>query len=77
VWLDTWVHWAVVRSGVSLKVYRNGVEVGSRSDLPAATAADSSGAIGSNYYLKGKVDEVAVYNTALTAAQIPDHYDAR
>jgi hypothetical protein len=78
--LNTWVHWAAVRSGSSLTVYRNGVSVASRSDLPAATAATLNGRIGaengSYYFLTGRIDEVAVYNTSLSASQVKAHYDA-
>ena len=51
-----------------------------RSDLPAAATANLNGYIAAqsngNYYLSGKVDEVALYTSALTASAILNHYQA-
>jgi hypothetical protein len=72
----TWVHWALVRSGSTLTVYRNGVKAGERTDLPGGTAATltgSIGRIGPSYPTNGAIDEVAVYATALDAAEIAAH----
>jgi hypothetical protein len=78
--LNTWVHWVLTRSGATLRLYRNGIQVAQRTDLPAAGAADISGWIGAQggnaYYLTGRVDDVAVYNAALTPARVAAHYDA-
>ncbi len=71
-----WVHWALVRSGATLTVYRNGVKAAERTDLPAATAATltgSIGRIGPSYPTKGAIDDVAVYSTALGAGEIAAH----
>ncbi|MEJ7824182.1 MAG: LamG domain-containing protein [Solirubrobacteraceae bacterium] len=76
---DAWVHWAVVRRAGSLDVYRNGIQVGSRTGLPATTPAKISGTIGRYggvaYPTKGTIDEVAVYGTALDAAELRAHRD--
>jgi hypothetical protein len=78
--LNTWVHWVLTRSGNTLTFYRNGVQIAQRTDLPATATANISGWIGSwgggAYFLNGRIDEVAVYNTALTAAQVTSHYNA-
>ena len=74
-----WVYWAMVRNGATLTVYRNGVQVGQRTDLPATATANINGqilAMDSSYFLKGNIDEVAVYNTALSATQVLAHYNA-
>ncbi len=71
-----WVHWALVRSGSTLAVYRNGVKAAERTDLPASTAATltgSIGRIGPSYPTKGAIDDVAVYSAALDAAEIAAH----
>jgi hypothetical protein len=73
-----WVHWAVARSGATLRIFRNGVQVAVRTGLPAATAASLSGSIGrvsTLYPAKGLIDEVAVYSRALTATDLQAHYD--
>ncbi|MDP2710198.1 MAG: LamG-like jellyroll fold domain-containing protein, partial [Solirubrobacteraceae bacterium] len=74
--VGVWVHWAVVRSGASLRVYRNGIEVGARTDLPATTAVDLTGDIGrvgTLYPAAARIDEVAVYDRALSVADVRDH----
>jgi PKD repeat protein len=75
-----WVHWALVRAGATLSLYRNGVKVVTRTGLPAATAAGLSGSIGrssSAFPAKGSIDEVAVYGSALGAAEVQAHYASR
>ena len=77
--VDQWVHWAVTRRGATLDIYRNGIRVGGRTGLPATTEANLSGAIGRigglSYTTNGRIDEVAVYNTALDATEIRAHRD--
>jgi hypothetical protein len=76
--LNIWVHWVLTRQGGTLTLYRNGVALGQRSDLPATTAANLNGYLADqnngNYYLTGKLDEVAIYTSALTPAAIANHY---
>lgn len=75
---NQWVHWVVVRNGSTLTVYRNGVQVGQRTDLPATATANITGSVlvtDTAYYLKGSVDEVALYNYALSATRIQAHYN--
>jgi hypothetical protein len=78
--LNTWVYWVLTRKGATLTLYRDGVELGHRSDLPASAAASLNGYIADqnngNYYLTGKLDEVAVYTSALSPAVVANHYQA-
>ncbi len=74
-----WVHWAMVRSGSSLTVYRNGVAVGSRA-VSATALASLSGAIGryaTAYAARAGIDDVAVYSQALSATEIKGDYESR
>ncbi len=76
--VDSYVHWAVVRSGATVTVFRNGVQVGTRAGLPAATAASLTGEIGRTstmYATSGRIDEVAVYDRALPSSTLQSHYD--
>jgi hypothetical protein len=77
---DYWVHWALVRQKNTLTLYRDGLQIGQRADLPADAPATLTGAIGTqangNYALNGRVDEVAIYATALGAAALTNHYIA-
>ena len=74
-----WVHWALVRSGGSLTVYRNGVPFRGRTDL-APGAVLLAGAIGLqdglHYPLHGLADEIAVYGAAVSQQALLDHYHA-
>jgi hypothetical protein len=77
--LDTWMHFACVFDNLGTqKVYRDGVEIGSNSH---ALASIKDSAIGVRlaagywtptyaYYLKGALDEVAIFDRALTAEEI-------
>ncbi len=76
--VNQWAYWALTRSGAALTLYRNGVQIAKRIDLPSSTTVNITGNILSQsgaYYLKGRVDEVAVYNTALASSRILAHYN--
>ena len=76
----TCVQWVLTRSGAILTLYRNGAQIGQRTDLPANTAADVSGWIGAQsgttYYAVGRIDDVSVYGTAMSADVVASHYVA-
>jgi hypothetical protein len=77
--LGQWVHWALVRSGAQLTLYRNGVSAGTRSGLPV-TSATLNGSIGRQSTAnptKGAIDEVAVYGSALSVSELQAHFAAR
>jgi hypothetical protein len=78
--INTWVYWVVTRQGSTLTLYRNGVQIGQRTDLPAGAAASINGYIADqangNYHLTGRIDDVAIYTSALTASTIASHYQA-
>jgi hypothetical protein len=78
--LNTWVYWVLTRQGGTLTLYRDGVQIAQRSDLPATAAATINGYIASQtnnlYYLTGKIDDVAIYGSAVTASTIASHYQA-
>jgi hypothetical protein len=78
--LNSWVYWVLTRQGGTLTLYRNGVELGHRSDLPATATASLNGYIADqnngNYYLTGKIDEVAIYNRALSSLNVSNGYVA-
>jgi hypothetical protein len=78
--LNTWVYWVLTRQGGTLTLYRDGVQIGQRTDLPATATANISGYIASQnnnlYYLTGGIDDVAIYSSALTPNAIASHYQA-
>jgi hypothetical protein len=78
--LNTWVYWVLTRQGGTLTLYRNAVAIAQRNDLPASATANLNGYLAAqsngNYYLHGKLDEVALYTSALSAGTILNHYQA-
>ena len=78
--LNTWVYWVLTRQGGTLTLYRDGVQIAQRADLPAAAAATVNGDIASQtnnlYYLNGKADDIAIYASAITPSTIASHYQA-
>ena len=77
-----WIHLVGVYDGTTWRLYRNGTQVASQADAVGAVAVpDGDWAIGSTGEgwadnFTGSIDEVAVYNKALTAAQAKAHYTA-
>lgn len=82
-----WHHIVVTRNGsyTTAKIYIDGVEVAvtradrtpvaPTADIAIASTNDSSTGWSPAHALDGHVDEVAIYDYALTAAQVEYHYD--
>jgi RHS repeat-associated protein len=80
--LNSWTHFMGTYDGASLRLYRNGIEVASaaRTDaLPTGSSTYYLGrrwdAVGERWWV-GRIDEVAVYPSALTPARVAAHYQA-
>ncbi|RMG90192.1 MAG: LamG domain-containing protein, partial [Chloroflexi bacterium] len=78
---DTWYHIAATYDGTTTKIYINGSEDKSATSLTGAidsTATDLlAGALTSSTQLyAGYIDSVKVYDSALTAAQVLENYNA-
>jgi len=72
---NTWYHVATTYDGATIKLYLNGVLVGSTNKTGALNTSSAVGVdIGRNPdsygYLSGKLDDMRVYNRALTASEI-------
>lgn len=81
--LNTWAHFVGTWDGTILRIYRNGVQTATYTPPGGVWAAAPAGAIlrlGSRYdggvSFQGRLDEIAVYPTALSAAKILAHYTA-
>lgn len=79
--VSRWDYLVLERSGSTLTFYVNGVSVGSLAISGATnvtTGALAFGRAGSyaKYYFNGRVDEVAIYNKALSLTQIQNHLTA-
>lgn len=78
--MDRWAHIASVFDGTFIRLYVDGIEAARVADTRAAAAIDASCYIGcgdgfDTNVFDGDVDEVAVYNKALTAPQLLHHWE--
>lgn len=78
----TWYHIAMVWNGTTVKLYKNGVDVTYMLADNAVTGMGNTSAsiyVGHNSSLAqkydGKMDEIAIYNTALSSTEILKHYE--
>ena len=71
---NAWTHLATTYDGATLRLYVNGVWVASRAQTGSMATSTDPLQIGGDdvygQYFHGIIDEVRVYNVALTAAQI-------
>ncbi len=83
--MNTWVHLAAVYTpGTSLKIYHNGVlDAELTTGVPASLYNSSAdlligtfGSLTGRSTFHGRIDEAAVYDTALSGTQIAAHYQA-
>jgi hypothetical protein len=72
--LNVWTHLALTFDGTTLRMFVNGVQASSTSVAGAAVVTSGPLRIGGNSvwgeYFKGLIDEVRIYNRALSAAEI-------
>jgi hypothetical protein len=77
---SSWYHIVCTWNGATMTAYINGVSVGTLSASGSLAATTNSINIGRNPvtgdYLPGYVDEIAIYNYALSAGRIAAHYSA-
>jgi hypothetical protein len=80
--IGNWVFLAGTYDGTTWHLYRDGVELGSTTDLTGAiVVSDTDWAIGARgtgteRFFQGGIDEVAVFTNGLSAAQIVQVYNA-
>jgi hypothetical protein len=78
----SWHHVVFTRimSTGAMTLYVNGASagtaLGSTTSLTSATNIDFGRILTGTNYFRGTMDEIAVYNTALSAATVTDHYNA-
>jgi hydrogenase maturation factor HypE len=72
--VNAWTHLAATYDGATLRLYINGVQVASRGQTGPIVTSSSPLRIGGNSvwgeFFKGYLDEVRVYNRALTTSEI-------
>ncbi len=76
--INTWSHLASTYDGATQKLYLNGVLAGSRAQTGAIALSSGALRIGGNSvwgeYFAGYIDELRVYNRALTQAEISSDF---
>jgi hypothetical protein len=77
--LGRWVHLAGTYDGTAWRLFRNGVEVASTAEATGAVSVNGNWAIGARgtgteRFYQGLLDEVAIYNQALSPQEIQNHY---
>ena len=73
--LNTWTHVAATYDGTTMRVYRNGILIGSRALTGNLVNTSDPLKFGGNAvwseWFQGRIDEVRVFNAARSAAEIP------
>ncbi len=82
---NAWTHVAVTFDGVSSALYINGTYIDGETSLPVSSINNSSEPYyigwtshtewGSDRYFDGRIDEVAIFNTALDSTEIQQLYN--
>ena len=68
--VDSWAHLAATYDGANVRLYVNGVQVGISAQTGTIGTTTTPLWIGGSQYFSGVIDEVRIYNVALTQAQI-------
>ena len=74
---NTWSYYACTYDGTTLKMYRNGSLVASTALSGSIVVPGTDTLIGdmtSGHYFSGSIDDVRIYNRALTSYEIYDQY---
>jgi hypothetical protein len=77
--INKWYYLAATWNGSVSRVYVNGIEIGNRSTSGSFTNQDVNLGIGCDInpfhaYFNGTIDNVMIYNRALTAEEVMAHY---
>ena len=71
---NTWAHLATTYDGATMRLYVNGVQVASRAQTGTIATSTNPLQIGGDsiygQYFAGRIDEVRIYNRALSVAEI-------
>jgi hypothetical protein len=77
---DKWIFIAGIVDGAKMRFYKNGIQVGVGADQTVQNSGTaykiSIGRIGEypGFYFNGSIDEVRIYNAALTASVVREQY---
>jgi glucose/arabinose dehydrogenase/chitodextrinase len=72
--LNAWSHLAATYDGAAIRIFVNGVQVASKAQTGSIATSTGALTIGGDavygQYFAGRIDDIRIYNTALTQAQI-------
>jgi chitodextrinase len=71
--VNSWTHLAATYDGTALRLFVNGIQVASGAQTAPVSTSNAVLTIGANFYgehFAGLIDEVRIYNRALTAGEI-------
>ena len=79
--VNTWTHLATTYDGATLRVFANGAQVATRNQTGTIRTSTSPLRFGGNgawldEFFQGRLDEIRIYDRALTAAQISSDMNA-
>jgi prepilin-type N-terminal cleavage/methylation domain-containing protein len=74
-----WTHVVVTLNGTLMTIYKNGIFINNRNDVPAVGSNSQNLIIGAintagTYSVNGSIDDFRIYSAALPAAEIQKHY---
>jgi len=75
--LNNWNYISLTRNGSAYALYIDGVQVATGTNATTIADANAPLTIGfgeAGYYFNGTIDEVAIYNRALSPTEVADHY---
>ncbi|HEY3857868.1 MAG TPA: LamG-like jellyroll fold domain-containing protein, partial [Verrucomicrobiae bacterium] len=75
---NQWYHLALTRGGAALQIYIDGAQVFEETNSLAIPAANAPLTIGQadGFFMQGLMDEISIYDRALTSAEIAGIYSA-
>lgn len=79
IWDNNWHHVVGTYDGLNVRLYEDGTEIGSGTPTTVNIVYNTDNfyvgrSYGSGYYFHGIIDEVKIYNRALTDTEVFEHY---
>ena len=71
---QTWQYFSLIANGTTATIYLNGIEVGTANSSPDYNNTLEIGKSDGGTDWDGKVDEVRLYNRALSETEVAEHY---
>lgn len=81
---NVWEHYVLTADGTNKKTYKNGVLVSTWTNISSCSMSNGTGSLtigsgggwGGTSWMNGKIDDIGIWNRALTACEITQLYNA-